>query len=123
MIVTVSGFSADNGWEHSSRGAQEAQGVTTHTHSGLGGAGRGDVAAAINAISGSDCSYFSPAPVHYDSYLQTRVTPLAAVSGHSAYCSAALRPRPWVPPGSGAAEEGRGSSLNQIVSDPLLSDL
>ena len=122
MIVTVSGFSADNGWEHSSRGAQGAQEIT-HTHAGLGGAGRGDVAAAINAISGSDCSYFSPAPVHYDSYLQTRVTPLAAVSGHSAYCSAALRPRPWVPPGSGAAEEGRGSSLNQIVSDPLLSDL
>ena len=99
MIVTVSGFSADNGWEHWSRGQE-----ITHTHGGPGGAGRGDVAVAINAISGSDCSYFSLAPVHYDSYLQTRVTPLAAVSGHSAYCSAALRPRPWVPPGSGAAE-------------------
>ena len=58
----------------------------------------------LNAISGSDCSYFSLAPVHYDSYLQTRVTP-SPVSGHSAYCSAALRPRPWVPPGSRAAEQ------------------
>ena len=43
MIVTVSGFSADNGWEHSGWGAQGAQRIT-HTHGGLGGAGRGDAA-------------------------------------------------------------------------------
>ena len=44
MIVTVSGFSADNGWEHSGWGALEGAGDNTYTHGGLGGAGRGDVA-------------------------------------------------------------------------------